>query len=120
MASMVRNTPNLPRPERAAKGGRKGLAKVSIEQAYQLGKYSEVRKAFLEVHTLCELNIPADRLTEDSNAQCGVVSSTVHHTFGRNKYLLDTSTWLAGCWPCHDWVETHKNQAREMGLIRYK
>ena len=35
---------------------------------------------------------------------------------GRGKYLLDTSTWLSVCRNCHNWIETHPEDAKELGF----
>jgi hypothetical protein len=41
---------------------------------------------------------------------------TVHHKKGRGKYFLDVSTWLSACFNCHQWIETHPEEAKELGL----
>ena len=41
---------------------------------------------------------------------------TIHHKRGRNKYFLDTSTWIAVCMCCHQWIETHVEQAKLLGF----
>jgi predicted HNH restriction endonuclease len=43
------------------------------------------------------------------------VATDVHHKKGRGKYHLDTSTWLPVCRNCHEWIETHPEDAKELG-----
>ena len=40
---------------------------------------------------------------------------TIHHSKGRGKFLLDTTTWKALCLPCHMYVETHPEEAKALG-----
>ena len=41
---------------------------------------------------------------------------TIHHTRGRGKYYLDSTTWIPLCLSCHRWVEEHPADAKEMFL----
>jgi hypothetical protein len=73
--------------------------------------YSKLRKDFLDKpeNSTCRAKLPG----------ClGVFKQdlTVHHMKGRGKYYLDTSTWIPLCLSCHEWVETHPKEAREMGF----
>lgn len=111
-----------PIPKRCvrSKRKRKGLRRVSEKRGVEEKIYSKLRILFLKRHPWCELCISPLALAENSNQPCMVRASTVHHCAGRGKHYLDVKTWKAGCWPCHDWVERNKNQARELGLITYK
>ena len=44
-------------------------------------------------------------------------SKDVHHAKGRGKYLLDTTTWLATCRDCHNWVHDNPAEAMERGFM---
>jgi hypothetical protein len=32
--------------------------------------------------------------------------------------MVNESTWMPVCRPCHTWVEEHKSKARELSLLR--
>lgn len=74
--------------------------------ASKLKLYSAQRKRFLEENPICPVT--------------GQMTTQVHHMRLRGKYLLDETTWLAVSTEGHEWIETHKNQAREKGWILYK
>lgn len=71
-------------------------------------------------------NLRRDFLSQKEHAQCaaklpGCLRSTgqdltIHHTKGRGKFYLDTSTWIALCLNCHRWVEEHPQEAKDMFL----
>jgi hypothetical protein len=46
------------------------------------------------------------------------LATTIHHTKKpKQTYLNAVETWLSACWEQHEWVESHKNRARELGLL---
>ncbi len=90
------------------------LRKQSPRRAREARVYDRTRKQFLEQHRFCAG--PA-KLWEI----CTALSTDVHHKAGRlGSNYLDTATWLAVCRPCHNRIETHKREARALGLITYK
>jgi hypothetical protein len=73
--------------------------------------YSKLRKEFLNLphNSTCRAKLPG---CMNSTQQ----ELTVHHTKGRGKYYLDTNTWIPLCLSCHNWVEEHPAEAKEMLL----
>ena len=67
--------------------------------------YSKQRKEYLSNNPMCHAKI----------YKCTKVATDVHHKKGRGKYHLDTSTWLPVCRNCHEWIETHPEDAKELG-----
>lgn len=46
-------------------------------------------------------------------------SSEIHHTKKpKCKYLNDESTWMAVSREGHEWIEHHKSEARELGMLQ--
>jgi hypothetical protein len=77
--------------------------------------YSKLRKEFLNKpeNATCFAKLPC--------CQGGFKEElTVHHTKGRGRYYLDTKTWIALCMSCHQWVETHHEEAKEMNLSQHR
>lgn len=74
-------------------------------------EYRKRRRSFLNQKRRCELNV-VGRCRDRPE-----VATDVHHTQGREgDLLLDESKWLAGCRPCHLWVEHHPDEAYRLGL----
>lgn len=73
--------------------------------------YTKLRKDFLEKpeNSTCKAKLSGCMGVFKQNL-------TIHHTKGRGRYYLDSSTWIPLCLSCHEWVETHPKEAREMGL----
>ena len=78
----------------------------SSKQAKKEAVYNVLNKQYLKDHPNCEFHLPG----------CLLRSSEVHHGAGRGEYLLDTTTWKAGCRICHSWVELHPEEAKELGF----
>lgn len=68
--------------------------------------YSQERKKYLSNNPMCHAKI----------YKCTQKATDVHHKKGRGKYHLDTSTWLPVCRNCHDWIETHPEDSKELGF----
>lgn len=93
------------------------LQSASRKYSQKLRCYSVRRRAFLAIHSNCELGPVLH--AADIQTDCWHRSSQIHHMRRRGKYLLDESTWRASCGgECHRWVETHANQARDLGLLK--
>lgn len=73
-------------------------------------KYSKLRKEFLLKHNICHAKI----------YKCSLHATDVHHKKGRGKYHLDVSTWMPVCRNCHMWIETHPEDAAELGFSESK
>jgi hypothetical protein len=86
---------------------RKPIRRHSKKRAKEERSYSALRKEFLEANPECEAKLK----------MCRGEATDVHHMVGRvGENLLDTDTWLAVCRPCHLWIESHPEQAKELGL----
>jgi hypothetical protein len=69
--------------------------------------YSKKAKAFKELYPMCQAGIPGF---------CTKQTHDVHHKAGRiGDMLLKEEYWLAVCRSCHDWIETHPIESRELG-----
>jgi hypothetical protein len=69
-------------------------------------QYTKLRKEFLLKRPMCQAKLH----------HCSLKSTDVHHMKGRGKYHLDTSTWLSVCRNCHNWIEVHPEEAKELGF----
>ena len=89
----------------------KKISTVSSKKKAQDILYSKMRKNFLDIpeNSTCKAKLPGCLGMFKQNL-------TIHHTKGRGKYYLDDTTWIPLCLSCHEWVETHPEKAREMGL----
>jgi hypothetical protein len=74
--------------------------------------YSLARKEFLsrKNNQCCEAKI-----TQECTG-CRSEYLTIHHSKGRHKYMLDTTTWKVLCLSCHTYIETHPDEARTLGF----
>lgn len=89
------------------------IAKRSDKRVKQEVVYGILRKQFLKDHPTCMITI--------SGICSGKPSNQVHHRYSgkdRDKYFLDTTTWLSTEQSCHDWVHLHPVQARELGFLK--
>ena len=70
--------------------------------------YSKQRRIFLEANPMCKMHIPG---------LCTNQATTVQHLKGRiGDLYLDEKFWMAACWPCHSYVDTHPEFAFENGF----
>lgn len=86
------------------------IRKVSSKMSKINSKYSKLRKEFLLKHNICHAKI----------YKCSLHATDVHHKKGRGKYHLDVSTWMPVCRNCHMWIETHPEDAAELGFSESK
>jgi hypothetical protein len=99
----------LPKSSRSNKPTtrRKPISPRSPSRLKQELQYSKVRRLFLQNYPVCQAHLSG----------CTTQSTDVHHKAGRvGKLYLDESKWLAVCRACHMWIETHPNEARELGF----
>lgn len=87
---------------------RKPIAPRSKKRAAQEREYSKLRKDFLLSSPTCQAKLPN---------RCTHHATDVHHMKGRiGPLLTDTKFFLAVCRSCHDWIETHPEEAKELGF----
>lgn len=85
------------------------IKKRSDKRAKQEREYSVKRKKYLEANSECQARLP----------MCTHVSTTIHHPGGRiGDLLTDESNFIGLCLPCHEWVESHPKEAKEMNLSK--
>jgi len=85
----------------------KSISPVSVKRRGEMDEYSKKRTAFLALKPQCEANLVG----------CTRTSTDVHHKAGRvGDNYLKISTWLAVCRNCHSYIETHPEEAKEMGF----
>lgn len=88
----------LPRPK-------KQIAKFSKKKLSELKEYRKVRDVFLKDNPICEY------------PGCTSRDVTLHHKKGRQgDYLTDSRFFSALCWPHHQHIETHPEEAKSLGL----
>ena len=84
---------------------KKSKKQVALDTAYNL-----LRRPFMLKHPMCQAALPG----------CQGPSCDVHHKKGHGKWYLVTSTWMAVCRTCHQWIETHPIEATELGFRESK
>lgn len=82
------------------------IKQVSAKKAKQDVVYSKLRKDYLSAHPFCQAKLP----------ECTLTATDIHHKKGRGKYYLITTTWMSACRSCHEWIETHPAEAKELGF----
>lgn len=115
----------LARPPKKAKSPPKPLPRVSKKRAKQLREYAKRRRAFLDDFRYCQAwETIMDWLFHNEKATWKISprehpkSTEIHHMKKpKCKYLNDETTWLAVSRWAHNWIEDHKNIARELGLL---
>lgn len=86
---------------------RKRLNPVSKKQGKRNREYAKERKRFLNEGDMCEARLEG----------CTGVAKEIHHKHGKvGKDLLDKTNFLRVCRPCHDYLEVHPNEAKQLGL----
>lgn len=92
--------------QKADKTSKPYLAPLSDKRAKEQRLYLIARKLYLKHHPLCKVKVHG----------CHLASAEVHHMKGRTgKLYLDQAFWLPVCSPCHKYVETHPEEAKEKG-----
>jgi len=86
----------------------KPLARHSLKRAKQERDYSKIRKAYLLSSNTCKAQLPNT---------CTHHSTEVHHKMGRiGDLLTNIKYWLPVCRQCHQWIEEHPIEAKELGF----
>jgi hypothetical protein len=123
------------------KRGSKPMRKRTPKRAKADAEYGVRRKRFLEEHPYCQWwirenmsiqvgvfgfesteNLVIDSIGQIRSALGRIIkappSSQIHHMRKpKSKYLNDESTWMAVSREGHEWIERHKNLARERGYL---
>lgn len=89
-----------------------GILKLTSDKRKPLDLlYSKMRKDFLSKaeNATCFAKLPGCLNSLPENL-------TIHHKKGRGRYYLDSTTWIPLCMTCHQWVEEHPAQAKELNL----
>jgi len=82
----------------------KPVKKVTEKRAAQNREYLTLRKQYLELYPVCEV--------ED----CHLKATEIHHQRGReNERLLDTNYFMAVCHKHHGEITEHSKEAEEKG-----
>jgi hypothetical protein len=85
----------------------KSISPVSKKRQGEMDTYTKQRLAFLALFVQCQAKLPA----------CTGFSTDVHHKAGRvGDNYLKMSTWMAVCRSCHSYIETHPDEAKELGF----
>lgn len=88
----------LPRPK-------KQIAKFSKKSLDNLKRYRTLRDKYLQENPICQY------------PGCKNREVTLHHKKGRiGAYLTDKRFFSALCWPHHQHIETHPDEAKRIGL----
>lgn len=90
---------------------KKAIRKVSKKREYVNQIYSRKRKEFL--------SLPKNSTCRAKLSCCLYhtgLDLTIHHSKGRGRYYLDTSTWIPLCLACHQWVENNPEEFRILGF----
>lgn len=88
----------------------KKVKKISDKRKLEQKEYSIKRKEFLENNPICEANI---------RYVCTFNSTDVHHMVGRvGDNYLDKTEWLSVCRACHQYIELHPTEAKELGFSK--
>lgn len=85
---------------------RTALSPRSPKQRRLEAAYGVIRKAYLDSHQMCEAHL----------ANCATYASDIHHKQGRGEYMLDSTTYMAVCRSCHQWIETHPKESKDLGF----
>jgi hypothetical protein len=87
---------------------KKEIKRVSTKREKQDREYNKLRSEILKTNTVCHGIFPG----------CTMVATDVHHTMGRLKYYLVTSTWVPLCRNCHRYVEDNPKEAKLLNLSK--
>lgn len=88
-------------------GKQKPISKVSKKRVGRNKVYLSLREIYLRQHTVCEIN--------------GTQGTEVHHTYSgknREKYMLDTTTWMAVSREGHNRIHDNPKWSYSMGYLK--
>lgn len=78
-------------------------------------EYSKLRKEFLN-----KLENNTCRASFSGCLKSTGLNLTIHHSKGRGKYYLDTSTWIPLCLKCHEFIELNPKLAKELNFTDHR
>lgn len=112
---------------------RTGLKRITKERSGQRRMYNKDCFEYLLAHPFCQIYLARYRIDEESvialskESQSGIIfingqlvprATQIHHrNKARGERLLDKRWWMSACDLEHNWVETHKEEARKLGLL---
>ena len=67
-------------------------------------KYNKLRREHLTKYPMCQASLHC----------CTNKSTDIHHKKGRGIYHNDITTWLSVCRNCHNWIEMHPVESKEL------
>lgn len=79
---------------------------VSKKMSKTMSEYERKRVAFFALHPFCQARL----------AGCTIGAAQIHHKAGRGENHNKISTWLGVCASCHEYIELHPNEAKELGF----
>ena len=86
---------------------KKKIANFSPKLIANLAKYRKLRNEYLEKFSRCQIG----------TAECTRKAVSLHHQKGRiGELLTDTRYFLSACIACHNWAETHPEEAKRRGV----
>jgi len=85
------------------------MRKVSKKQSANLRQYKKVRESYLEDNPNCQAKLSG----------CSYAATEIHHKKGRIGNLLQDDTYfLSVCRNCHQWIEEHPKESKELGFSK--
>lgn len=83
------------------------IPKFSAKRKVENALYLKKRRIFMEQNKTCQAQLSG----------CTHLATDLHHPRGRlGKNLTDETNFLALCRPCHTYIETHPEFAKEKGF----
>lgn len=95
---------------------RMGIKSRSTSQEIRMAVYRAIRLLYLDKHPECQccflIRDDPKSLFEPRPA------TTIHHVKGKESWLLVDVRWFkSACLPCHSWIDSHREEARKLGLL---
>lgn len=85
----------------------KPIPKIAKKQKKVLDEYSKKRIAYLALYPFCQAKLH----------NCTHYAVEIHHKAGKvGKLYTLVSNFLAVCRSCHNWLENHSKEAKEMNF----
>lgn len=84
----------------------KRIKQFSTKREIVNKEYIKNRTVYLQANPLCGARL----------LDCTLVATDVHHKKGRGVFFLEQNTWLPVCRSCHQWIEIHPKEAKELGF----
>jgi hypothetical protein len=90
------------------------MKRIRAKRALEMRVYRSMKEQWLRQHPYCQMP------SETGAPTCMRRAVQLHHMKGRMGSLLcDTRFWMGVCMECHNYIETHKNVARQRKAILY-